>query len=211
MIDCLPEPICNNTMLQYSWCISNRSYEAKQPPLLRPQHRVSSGRITLCSGGGGATVVSSSSRLRDLVFVVNPQGMFIILLLSGRRNDWIALKWWFLYENQTLEGGSLEIEFDFGLRVELGANGRTAQEWNKLLPYLRSRLGGDCNVSFFWFHVLVMPSPSCFHDNVCLFVSSLDMWESLTSGPSHAIDITREVSGSSEKLFIALIGYVFIL
>ncbi|CAF1872850.1 unnamed protein product [Brassica napus] len=79
-------------------------------------HRVSSGRITLCSGGGGATVVSSSSRLRDLVFVVNPQG----------------------------------------------ANGRTAQEWNKLLPYLRSRLGGDCNV------------------------------KSLTSGPSHAIDITRE-------------------
>ncbi|KAH0887425.1 hypothetical protein HID58_063521 [Brassica napus] len=82
------------------------------------------------------------------------------------------------FKNQTLEGGSLEIEFDFGLRVELGANGRTGQEWNKLLPYLRSRLGGDCNIC-----------------------------ESLTSGPSHAIDITREVSVSSEKLFIALIGY----
>ncbi|KVH91116.1 ATP-NAD kinase-like domain-containing protein [Cynara cardunculus var. scolymus] len=45
-----------------------------------------------------------------------------------------------------------------------GANGRTGREWKKLLPYLRSRLGSDCNIC-----------------------------ESLTSGPSHAIDITREV------------------
>ncbi|XP_048448069.1 sphingoid long-chain bases kinase 2, mitochondrial-like isoform X2 [Pyrus x bretschneideri] len=60
---------------------------------------------------------SSSSRRRDLVFVVNPSG----------------------------------------------ANGRTGTEWKKLLPYLRSRLGADCNIC-----------------------------ESLTSGPSHAIDITRE-------------------
>ncbi|CAH8283604.1 unnamed protein product [Eruca vesicaria subsp. sativa] len=43
------------------------------------------------------------------------------------------------------------------------SNGRTAKEWKKLLPYLRSRLGEDCNIR-----------------------------ESLTSGPSHAIDITRE-------------------
>ncbi|KAH0887427.1 hypothetical protein HID58_063523 [Brassica napus] len=93
-------------------------------------HRVSSGRITLCSGGGGATVVSSSSRLRDLVFVVNPQD----------------------------------------------ANGRTAQEWNKLLPYLRSRLGGDCNV------------------------------KSLTSGPSHAIDITREAIRDGADDVIAVGG-----
>ncbi|XP_048634787.1 sphingoid long-chain bases kinase 2, mitochondrial isoform X1 [Brassica napus] len=120
-------------MLRYSCCISNRSYEAKQPSFYREQRRVSSDRITLCSGGGGATAVVSSSRLRDLVFVVNPQG----------------------------------------------ANGRTAKEWKKLLPYLRSRLGEDCNIC-----------------------------ESLTSGPSHAIDITREVSGS-EKLYIALIGYIF--
>ena len=41
----------------------------------------------------------------------------------------------------------MEMEIDFGLRVELGANGRTAKEWKKLLPYLRSRLGEDCNVS----------------------------------------------------------------
>ncbi|KAL8260762.1 hypothetical protein R6Q59_024811 [Mikania micrantha] len=46
---------------------------------------------------------SSSSRRRDLVFVVNPRG----------------------------------------------ANGRTGREWKKLLPYLRSRLGTDCNVRFF--------------------------------------------------------------
>ncbi|XP_057979537.1 sphingoid long-chain bases kinase 2, mitochondrial isoform X3 [Malania oleifera] len=33
-----------------------------------------------------------------------------------------------------------------------GANGRTVKEWKKLLPYLRSQLGGDCNVvnGFFW-------------------------------------------------------------
>lgn len=29
-----------------------------------------------------------------------------------------------------------------------GANGRTGKEWRKLLPYLQSRLGSDCNVSF---------------------------------------------------------------
>lgn len=34
------------------------------------------------------------------------------------------------------------------LYMKLGANGRTAKEWKKLLPYLRSRLGKDCNVSF---------------------------------------------------------------
>lgn len=28
-----------------------------------------------------------------------------------------------------------------------GANGRTGKDWKKLLPYIRSRLGTDCNVS----------------------------------------------------------------
>ena len=28
-----------------------------------------------------------------------------------------------------------------------GANGKTGKEWKKLLPYLRSRLSTDCNVS----------------------------------------------------------------
>ena len=37
----------------------------------------------------------------------------------------------------------MEMEIDF----VLGANGRTAKEWKKLLPYLRTRLGEDCNVS----------------------------------------------------------------
>ncbi|WZZ56098.1 hypothetical protein YC2023_056205 [Brassica napus] len=133
-------------MLRYSCCISNRSYEAKHPPFLRAQRRVSSGRITLCSGGGGggATAVVSSSRLRDLVFVVNPQG-----------------------------GGSMEMEIDF----VLGANGRTAKEWKKLLPYLRSRLGEDCNIC-----------------------------ESLTSVPSHAIDITREAIRDGADAVIAVGG-----
>lgn len=54
-----------------------------------------------------------------------------------------------------------------------------------------------------------------FYDAICfwewvsgLVVFFLQICESLTSGPSHAIDITREVSGS-EKLYIALIGYIF--
>ncbi|KAG5402563.1 hypothetical protein IGI04_017170 [Brassica rapa subsp. trilocularis] len=117
-------------MLRYSCCISNRSYEAKQPSSYRAQRRVCSGRIiTLCSGGGATAV--SSPRLRDLVFVVNPQG----------------------------------------------ANGRTAKEWKKLLPYLRTRLGEDCNIC-----------------------------ESLTSGPSHAIDITREAIRDGADAVIAVGG-----
>ncbi|KAF8045335.1 hypothetical protein N665_5164s0001 [Sinapis alba] len=118
-------------MLQTNFCISNRSYTAKQPSFFRAQHRVSSSRITLCNGGGGTTAVSSSSRLRDLVFVVNPQG----------------------------------------------ANGRTAQEWKKLLPYLRSRLGETCNIC-----------------------------ESLTSGPSHAIDITREAIRDGADYAVIAVG-----
>ncbi|PKI46372.1 hypothetical protein CRG98_033267 [Punica granatum] len=59
----------------------------------------------------------------------------------------------------------------------LGANGRTGKEWKKLLPYLRSRLGRDCNVC-----------------------------ESLTSGPSHAIDITREAIREGADAVIAVGG-----
>ncbi|XP_057498315.1 sphingoid long-chain bases kinase 2, mitochondrial-like isoform X1 [Actinidia eriantha] len=73
----------------------------------------------------------SSSRRRDLVFVVNPRG----------------------------------------------ANGRTGEEWKKLLPYLRSRLGSDCNIC-----------------------------ESLTSGPCHAIDITREAIREGADAVIAVGG-----
>ncbi|XP_058105676.1 sphingoid long-chain bases kinase 2, mitochondrial isoform X2 [Magnolia sinica] len=58
-----------------------------------------------------------------------------------------------------------------------GANGRTGKEWKKLLPYLRSRLGSDCNVH-----------------------------ESLTSGPSHAIDITREAIREGADAVIAVGG-----
>ncbi|KAF7138558.1 hypothetical protein RHSIM_Rhsim07G0011400 [Rhododendron simsii] len=72
-----------------------------------------------------------SSRRRDLVFVVNPQG----------------------------------------------ANGRTGKEWKKLLPYLRSRLGSDCNIC-----------------------------ESLTSGPCHAMDITREAISEGADAVIAVGG-----
>lgn len=33
------------------------------------------------------------------------------------------------------------------VEIGAGANGRTGKEWKKLLPYLRSRLDSDCNVS----------------------------------------------------------------
>ncbi|KAH6779917.1 Diacylglycerol kinase family protein [Perilla frutescens var. hirtella] len=58
-----------------------------------------------------------------------------------------------------------------------GANGRTGKEWKKLLPYLRSRLGSDCNIC-----------------------------ESLTSGPCHGIDITREAIREGADAVIAVGG-----
>ncbi|XP_052490184.1 sphingoid long-chain bases kinase 2, mitochondrial isoform X3 [Gossypium raimondii] len=60
-----------------------------------------------------------------------------------------------------------------------GANGRTGKEWKKLLPYLQSCLGSDCNIS-----------------------------ESLTSGPSHAIDITSEAIREGERVCSAWDGEV---
>lgn len=30
-----------------------------------------------------------------------------------------------------------------------GASGRTGKEWKTLLPYLRSRLGSECNIAIF--------------------------------------------------------------
>ncbi|XP_054783080.1 sphingoid long-chain bases kinase 2, mitochondrial-like isoform X2 [Prosopis cineraria] len=74
---------------------------------------------------------SSSSRQRDLVFVVNPRG----------------------------------------------ANGRTGKEWKQLLPYLQSRFGKECNIC-----------------------------ESLTSGPCHAIDITREAIREGADAVVAVGG-----
>ncbi|CAM8977495.1 unnamed protein product [Rhodiola kirilowii] len=58
-----------------------------------------------------------------------------------------------------------------------GANGRTGEDWKSLLPYVRSRLGGDCIIS-----------------------------ESLTSGPAHAIDITREAIRQGADAVIAVGG-----
>ncbi|GMH17271.1 hypothetical protein Nepgr_019112 [Nepenthes gracilis] len=58
-----------------------------------------------------------------------------------------------------------------------GANGRTGKEWKKLLPYLRSSLGNEYNIC-----------------------------ESFTSGPCHAIDITREAIREGADAVIAVGG-----
>ncbi|CAI9101998.1 OLC1v1000181C1 [Oldenlandia corymbosa var. corymbosa] len=58
-----------------------------------------------------------------------------------------------------------------------GANGKTGEQWKKLLPYLRSRLGSECNIC-----------------------------ESLTSGPCHAIDITREAIREGADAVVAVGG-----
>ncbi|XP_050142707.1 sphingoid long-chain bases kinase 2, mitochondrial-like isoform X2 [Malus sylvestris] len=103
---------------------------------------------------------SSSSGRHDLVFVVNPSSLSLSLSLS-------------------LSFSLCFYEFCGLLKWEIGAgaNGRTGKEWKKLLPYLRSRLGADCNIC-----------------------------ESLTSGPSHAIDITREAIREGADAVIAVGG-----
>ncbi|KAL5572927.1 hypothetical protein UlMin_022524 [Ulmus minor] len=82
-------------------------------------------------------------------------------------------------ERSILGGGS-----SFSRRRDLvfvvnpqGANGKTGKEWKKLLPFLRSRLGFDYNIC-----------------------------ESLTSGPSHAIEITRESIKEGADAVIAVGG-----
>ncbi|GAB4861681.1 Sphingoid long-chain bases kinase 2, mitochondrial [Ancistrocladus abbreviatus] len=58
-----------------------------------------------------------------------------------------------------------------------GANGWTGKEWKRLLPFLKSRLCSDYNI-----------------------------FESLTAGPSHAIDITREAIRDGADAVIAVGG-----
>uniref|UniRef100_A0A804L3L1 DAGKc domain-containing protein n=1 Tax=Musa acuminata subsp. malaccensis TaxID=214687 RepID=A0A804L3L1_MUSAM len=58
-----------------------------------------------------------------------------------------------------------------------GANGRTGKEWKKLLPHLRTRLGGHCNIC-----------------------------EYITSAPSHGVDITREAIREGADAVIAVGG-----
>ncbi|KAL3622155.1 Sphingoid long-chain bases kinase 2, mitochondrial [Castilleja foliolosa] len=58
-----------------------------------------------------------------------------------------------------------------------GANGRTGNEWKKLLPHIRSRLGSDFNIC-----------------------------ESFTSGPCHATDITMEAIREGADAVIAVGG-----
>lgn len=59
----------------------------------------------------------------------------------------------------------------------LGANGRTGKQWKQLLPLLRTRLADQCNIC-----------------------------ECITSGPSHAIDVTREAIKDGVDAVIAVGG-----
>lgn len=75
-------------------------------------------------------------------------------------------------------GSSSRSKRDFVFVVNpKGANGRTGREWKKLLPFIRERLGPQCNIC-----------------------------ESLTSGPSHAVDITREAIREGADAVIAVGG-----
>ncbi|GER57423.1 diacylglycerol kinase family protein [Striga asiatica] len=74
-----------------------------------------------------------------------------------------------------------------------GANGRTGKEWKKLLPFLRSRLGSDYNT--------ILPASQVFDNQ-----GKKTICESLTSGPSHGIDITREAIRDGADAVIAVGG-----
>ncbi|VAI24571.1 unnamed protein product [Triticum turgidum subsp. durum] len=58
-----------------------------------------------------------------------------------------------------------------------GANGRTGKQWKQLLPFLHTRLADQCNIC-----------------------------ECITSGPSHAIDVTREAIKDGADAVIAVGG-----
>lgn len=58
-----------------------------------------------------------------------------------------------------------------------GANGRTGEQWEQLLPYIRTRLGSDYNIC-----------------------------ESFTSNPYHAVDITREAIREGADAVVAVGG-----
>ncbi|ONK55939.1 uncharacterized protein A4U43_C10F2500 [Asparagus officinalis] len=75
-------------------------------------------------------------------------------------------------------GSSSRSKRDFVFVVNpKGANGRTGREWKKLLPFIRERLGPQCNIC-----------------------------ESMTSGPFHAVDITREAIREGAEAVIAVGG-----
>lgn len=78
------------------------------------------------------------SRRSDLVFVVNPKGLpffSLLLMCVCYCFIWVCFLCWKI--------SGFCVELDLGT----GANGKTGKEWKKLLPYLRSRLSTDCNVS----------------------------------------------------------------
>ena len=79
-----------------------------------------------------------TSRRSDLVFVVNPKGLPFALLVMYVRYYFI----WVCFLCWKISGFCVELD------LRTGANGKTGKEWKKLLPYLKSRLSTDCNVSF---------------------------------------------------------------
>ncbi|PON97320.1 Diacylglycerol/lipid kinase [Trema orientale] len=138
--------------------------------------------------GGG----SSFSRRRDLVFIVNPRGLSLSLSLSLFLDDFMGSSFYWV----------------FSVGFGAGANGRTGKEWKKLLPYLRSRLGSDCNLAVDRVDRIII-EVSCVSSismDLLQVVAFRVICESLTSGPSHAIDITREAIREGADAVIAVGG-----
>ena len=75
---------------------------------------------------------AATSALPDYVFVVNPSGM--------------QLRYYMCTLPLHSIGEKIVVTECCIFFVNVGANGRTGQQWKRMLPDLNSRLGKDCNV-----------------------------------------------------------------
>lgn len=62
---------------------------------------------------------------------------------------YLSWLWWFIYLPFFVY---LFAELSWDL-IWAGANGRTGEQWKKLLPHLWPRLGSECNLSLFAFYL----------------------------------------------------------
>ncbi|KAG8386893.1 hypothetical protein BUALT_Bualt03G0196200 [Buddleja alternifolia] len=95
-------------------------------------------------------------------------------------------------DRTTVRGGATSRRRDMVFVVNpRGANGRTGKEWKKLFPYLRSRLGSDCNVSKHFIAVLVGLE-------VQLFGMLFAFW--FGAGETHFEEVKKEESCENESV-----------